>query len=162
MNDDERCEVLSESTRRPFRQYPEWGLSEEDDGVLQGGDGVECPALADVVHLLLRACEGLPDAETSKPLKGLGDNAGQAFINDTFEVREYCWCEGSYHGTDAEGIPLCPPNFVFKAPRRPPAARVALRWYKRAGRDDEASREVSPAEAAQVLAECLASIAQAG
>lgn len=93
------------------------------------------------------------------PLGGwttLASNSGdEDFINDVFEMRSYCWCEGGW-GEEDESHPHsngCPPNFVYK-----PNGFVVT-WYKHAGRGIRANKEYPGAKVwAGVVMKCIESI----
>lgn len=69
-------------------------------------------------------------------------NSGSQYETAVFKARAYYW------GEDESLAAL--PNFEWRD--------VKISWYKYCGRGSSMSREVPPAEAAQMLDECLASI----
>lgn len=132
---------------------------------------VEDSELDAVVTLLGTTVTGLPD--TNDPQRGLiddwgvGSNANVAFANDTFAIRDFCWCEGSLHpetvdweddetltemppsGGTSSGCPL---NFEHYA------SGIGGYWYKHLGRENRYNREARPGEAVDILLDCLVSI----
>lgn len=58
------------------------------------------------------------------------NSGGDEFVNDVFEMRSYCWCEGD--GNHENG---CPPNFLYKK------NGLTITWYKHAGRGITANME---------------------
>lgn len=73
---------------------------------------------------------------------------GTAVEHDIFSMHPFCWCE-------EEECPWCgssnAPNFHYKP------LGFKLWWYKYIGRGMEMNREISPAECAEMLAQCLPS-----
>lgn len=122
-----------------------------------------------VVTLLAGAVAGLPDSESGSIISasGIGSNAAGAYVNDTFALRDFCWCEGRYHpetvdddhpgfqdaiessGGTSTG---CPPNFEHFS------SGVTATWYKHLGRDTEFNRYAKPGEALEILRDCLVSL----
>lgn len=73
----------------------------------------------------------------------------EEFVNDTFELRAYCWCYGDEKGHE----PFCPPNFVYKP------SGIEINWYKHAGRGITANVEyLSPLTWHRVINDCIESI----
>lgn len=71
------------------------------------------------------------------------------YINDTFEMRSYCWCDGR--------IPMhengCPPNFLYKK------NGLIINWYKHAGRGITSNMEYPGAKNwAKAVMTCIDSI----
>lgn len=127
-------------------------------------DDVELDAL---LTLLGGEVAGMPDAQTGEPIGewGVGSNSAASFVNETFALRDFCWCEGSAHPEtnwdDDEHARMppsggtsdtCPMNFEHFA------SGIKGIWYKHLGRDNEFSREAEPGEALKILRECLASL----
>jgi hypothetical protein len=71
-------------------------------------------------------------------------NNGGWYLNDTFQIRAYCWCDGDAH---PDG---CPPNFAWRD------LRVA--WYKHIDRGESMNRDLSAKELVEMLNECISSI----
>lgn len=130
---------------------------------------VEDSELDAVLLLLGDAVAGLEDARGGMiPDLGVGSNCGAVFVNETFALRDYCWCEGNLHPEaldwDHEGSPWtemppsggtssgCPTNFEHFA------SGIRGIWYKHLGRSNEFNREPEPGEALSVLTDCLTSI----
>ena len=70
-------------------------------------------------------------------------NEGSEIVTDTFEMRSFCWCDGSRHET-------CPPNFKWKD--------FEVEWYKYLGRGMEQNRDITPQEIAEMLDSCIDSL----
>lgn len=93
-------------------------------------------------------------------LKALGNDAegyGIHFDNAVFTLRPYYWgdCTCPEDGSIDDADPTCAahlPNFVHK-----PSGYV-LRWYKYPLRDSYASGELTVAEFAAMIDECVASV----
>lgn len=121
-----------------------------------------------VLLLLSTAVAGQPDADTGTPIEcGVGSNAAAVFQNQTFAMRDFCWCEGGVHpeivdwendwrysqmppsGGTSSG---CPVNFEHFA------SGIKGIWYKHLGRDNQYSRVSRPGEALAILTDCLTSI----
>lgn len=100
---------------------------------------------------------------------GIGCNCNESFVNNVFALRDYCWCEGSYHretvlfedDEDAWQLAIetsggsgtgCPPNFEHFA------SGIKGSWYKHLGRDVTFNREARRGEALNILMECLLSL----
>lgn len=76
-----------------------------------------------------------------------GNNGGE-FVNDVFEMRAYCWCDG--YGEHENG---CPPNFFYKP------TGVVMSWYKHAGRGITCNKpEPSASRWFEVIDDCIKSI----
>lgn len=73
----------------------------------------------------------------------IGSNCEESFVTPTFEMLDYCWCDGD-RGDHRNG---CPPNFRWRD--------VRVNWYKHIGRGMSANRDVPPEEIAEMLVECL-------
>lgn len=137
---------------------------------------VRDPELEGVVHMLASRTAGLPDANVSpdEPPRliqhhGIGSNCAEAYVNEVFAIRDYCWCEGSLHpervdwdteddspydemppsGGTSSG---CPFNFEHYA------SGLKCEWYKGIGRDVLFNREPRKDEALAVLMDCLRSL----
>ena len=80
----------------------------------------------------------------------LTSNSGQEdFINDVFEMRSYCWCEGDSKGHEGG----CPPNFLYKP------NGLTITWYKHAGRGVRANMEYPGAKNwFKAISKCIESI----
>lgn len=101
------------------------------------------------LELLGSLLAGLPDErgegeKVSRP--GVGHNCANSFANNTFAMRDYCWCDGDLH---PDG---CPPNFHHYA------SGVRCAWYKHLGRSPSVNVEVSPWMAAEILVDCIESL----
>jgi hypothetical protein len=86
--------------------------------------------------------------ELATPLLGgnpTHNEGSDAYESSVFQIRTYCWCDGERPGHE-DG---CPPNFVHLT------SGLQVTWYKYAGRGTSANRILSPADWAQVMAECL-------
>lgn len=132
------------------------------------------PDLEGVVHLLSERTAGLVDANdpSDAPRRisssGVGSNAAEAYVNEVFALRDFCWCEGSVHpevvdwdSPDSEYLEMppsggtssgCPPNFEHFA------SGIRGEWYKHLGRDVRFSRSARTDEALAVLMDCLRSM----
>lgn len=130
--------------------------------------------LAGVVALLAEETGCLPDANATRGgdraigSDGVGSNCAEAFANDTFALRDYCWCEGGLHpevvdwdtedDTYLEMPPSggtssgCPLNFEHFA------SGVSGEWYKTLGRDMRFNRIARQHEALAILNDCLRSL----
>lgn len=73
-------------------------------------------------------------------------NTGAEFVNDVFELRSYCWCDGE--GEHAEEG--CPPNFKH--------GDFEARWYKYLGRSGSQNRKLTAAEWDEMFEACVASV----
>jgi hypothetical protein len=84
----------------------------------------------------------------------VGNSGGDDFVCPTFSMRAYCWCEGDRHpGKTLDGGYSCPPNFEF------PASGFVLRWYKYAGRGQNANRPKPPGMLWEVtVAQCIMAV----
>lgn len=128
-------------------------------------------ALEGMLHMLSERTLGLPDAndpDSSLIRNGVGSNSAEAYVNKTFALRDYCWCEGGRHpeivdwDEDESGyleIPPsggtssgCPLNFEHFA------SGLKAEWYKGLGRDVLFNRAPRPDEALAVLMDCLGSM----
>lgn len=66
----------------------------------------------------------------------LTSNEGdEEYINDVFEMRTYCWCDGDSEPHENG----CPPNFIHKP------TGIEISWYKHAGRGITANVDWLPA-----------------
>lgn len=81
----------------------------------------------------------------------LTENSGEEeFVNDVFEMRSYCWCEGFGVEGHEEG---CPPNFLHKS------TGLIFTWYKHAGRGITSNAEYLGAKKwFEILKECVESV----
>lgn len=129
---------------------------------------VECPELEPVVQCLGKAVAGQPDVDTGRPIGdwGVGSNTGSVFQNQTFAIRDYCWCDGLLHAEisnwqDDETLTEMPPSGGTSSgcPMNFEHFSTGLQgiWYKHLGRDPLFSRHVSAADADAILRDCLAS-----
>ena len=75
------------------------------------------------------------------------DNVAEAFANDVFSLRSYCWCGNSRPGHEE----ACPPNFV--------CGDFGASWYKWLGRGGSQPRPLAAAEWAGILRRCCDSLA---
>ena len=88
----------------------------------------------------------------------MGYNQARSFSNDTFAFREYCWCEGDYHGLLEDPnflddpTPACPPNFEHF----PSGLKVS--WYKHMRRGVLANQALTFDQMEAVLRDCLESL----
>lgn len=132
-------------------------------------DWIPAPDLDSLLAPLSVAVIGMPDATGHTPitLPGVGSNCAASFQNEVFAIRDYCWCEGSYHretvpeddprwesaietsGGESTG---CPPNFEHFA------SGLKVVWYKHMGRSQSANQHLVAEQRQSILAECLASI----
>lgn len=114
--------------------------------------------LAGAVALIASLTGGLPDANSSIEGAlivegGVGSNYGCHFVNETFALRDYCWCDGRIHPLLADGSPGCPPNFEHFD------SGIKGSWYKHIGRDMAFNRATKhPHEAYAVLRHCAAKL----
>lgn len=140
-------------------------------------EAVEDDELDAIVRVLAMAVAGHHDADSGAPISehGIGHNCGIRFENDTFALRDYCWCDGAYHRerTDVqedddaweqamarsggEGS-ACPPNIELKAAAVGDAEPITGTWYKTIGRGQNYSRQSATGEALAILRRCLASL----
>lgn len=79
------------------------------------------------------------------PLTG-NHSDGDDFLNDTFEMRSYCWCDGDKH------LNGCPPNFAHRP------SGTSCNWYKHAGRGASINRNLSVEGWSVILIDCLQSL----
>ena len=100
------------------------------------------------LELLGTLLAGFPseDGEGTISDVGIGSNAAQRFANNTFAMRDYCWCDGDVH---PEG---CPPNFYHYA------SGVRCAWYKGIQRSPSVNVDASPWLAAEILIDCIGSL----
>lgn len=99
---------------------------------------------------------GRPDPRGGILVEPIGWNLAQRFENDTFALRDYCWCDGSEHGEDEDGNPNCPPNFEHYA------SGTAGRWYKHLGRSTMFNRCPGREEVLAIFLDCVDSLGMAG
>lgn len=77
-----------------------------------------------------------------------GNYGGDQFENDTFIMKNYCWCDGDREGHE-EG---CPPNFVHKP------TNLIITWYKHCGRGITANQELTYLEWSKIVENCTQSL----
>lgn len=71
------------------------------------------------------------------------------FRNEIFDMRTYCWCDGSTEGHED----ACPPNFLHKP------SGLSITWYKHAGRGITANVEwLTTKQWYSIVNECIESI----
>jgi len=75
----------------------------------------------------------------------VANHGGEPIVNDVFEMRAYCWCDGEAAGHE-DG---CPPNFTHH--------RTGFQafWYKHAQRSATCNVSPTAVEWAEVLRECI-------
>ena len=71
---------------------------------------------------------------------------GDDYLNEVFELRAYCWCDGEKH------LNGCPPNFAH----RPSGTSVS--WYKHSGRGTSINRNLTVEGWSVILISCLQSL----
>ena len=79
----------------------------------------------------------------------ISNSGAQEFINDVFEMRSYCWCDGGLPDHEDGG---CPPNFVFTP------TDLQINWYKHCGRGRSQNRKITLAEWLGVVGACMRSL----
>lgn len=83
----------------------------------------------DGLHLIAQVIAEYRGKDPNGGWTTLTSNSGDdEFVNDMFEMRSYCWCDGGwdeYEGPHSNG---CPPNFLYKK------NGLIINWYKHAGR----------------------------
>lgn len=105
-----------------------------------------------------QALVGQTDAHGDLIVDDMGYNQGRSFRNDVFAIREYCWCDGEYHGLlDDPDFPddpttACPPNFEHFA------SGLKVEWYKHMRRGVMANQALTVAEMQVILKDCLESL----
>lgn len=104
----------------------------------------------DGLHMIAQV---IAESRGEDPLGGwttLTSNSGSTeYVNDVFEMRSYCWCDGERKGHEKE----CPPNFVFNK------YKVNITWYKHAGRGITCNKEFPGMKKwFEVISECIRSI----
>ena len=76
------------------------------------------------------------------------NSGGDEFVNDVFEMRSYCWCEGE--GQHENG---CPPNFLYKP------TGLIITWYKYSGRGTTSNKKYPGARTwSEIINHCIRSI----
>lgn len=73
-------------------------------------------------------------------------NVAAEFGNDVFELRSYCWCDGTREGHED----ACPPNFKCED--------FEARYYKYLGRGSSQNKHISFEEWNEIMQRCLASL----
>lgn len=73
------------------------------------------------------------------------NHGGAPIVTPVFEMRAYCWCDGHTPGHE-DG---CPPNFLHR-----PSGFAAF-WYKHAARGESCTADITAAEWAGILRECI-------
>lgn len=107
---------------------------------------------------LSEALVGQTETDGTPITEEMGHNYGRIFENDTFAFREYCWCDGNYHGfkphLDApdEETPACPPNFEHFA------SGMKIEWYKHMRRGLWSEEVPTDEQIDLVLQDCLQSL----
>lgn len=138
------------------------------------------PELEGMVCMLAAETGGLPNANAapSEPgllvqSSGVGGNCAEAYVNDVFAIRDYCWCDGGRHpervdwDVEDDSVYLemppsggsssgCPMNFEHFA------SGLKCEWYKYLARDVLFNRDPKPHEPLAILMDCLRSLPKAG
>lgn len=73
-------------------------------------------------------------------------NVGAEYVNNVFQMRSYCWCDGDREGHENG----CPPNFEH--------GDFAVSWYKHSHRGSSCSRIISRGEWWAIVRECVDSV----
>lgn len=149
---------------RPVQERDSWVRDPELEGMV-------CMISAETAGLF---DSNVADGDTPRKIQnGVGSNAAQAFVNDTFAIRDYCWCEGGLHpervdwDTESDDVYLemppsggtssgCPLNFEHFA------SGITCEWYKYLARDVLFNREPKEHEPLAILMDCLRSLPKAG
>ena len=124
-------------------------------------DTVESSQLDAMVSLLGRFVEGERNTEGERiGTYGIGCNIAEDYVNDTFALRDFCWCEGRLHPSveDEDYGSSCPPNFEFFSRPGSPLPHITGHWYKYMGRGNRFSTDVDAATLRAILAEGLRSL----
>lgn len=87
-------------------------------------------------------------ASIDKEYEMIGANAGASFENDTFIMKDYCWCDNEREGHENG----CPPNFVHKP------SGLVITWYKHCGRGITANKSLGSLGWLEVVTDCLKSL----
>ena len=110
---------------------------------------IETPGYVTAGFEVIAAAIGEQRGDWSDGWGALTSNAGgEEYVNGTFAMRSYCWCDGGRPGHE-DG---CPPNFEHFA------SGIKAAWYEHAERGESINRLVGPGEWGKVLSECLASV----
>lgn len=95
---------------------------------------------------------GLLDALYAERFEGGRDlfartanHGGAPIVNDVFELRPYCWCDGEREGHQDS----CPPNFLHHR------SGFAAYWYKHSERGETCNKAPTVVQWAAVLRECI-------
>lgn len=102
----------------------------------------------DGVYMISQIIAELRGKDPNGGWSTLASNSGdEEFINDIFEMRSYCWCDGERHPD------LCPPNFLYK-----PTGMI-MTWYKHAGRGITSNKKYPGARTwFEIIKHCIGSI----
>lgn len=113
--------------------------------LLQGSDVQEFEAYwaSDGIDLIANKL-----ADISREYDGIGANTNSFFENDTFMMKDYCWCDNEREGHEE----ACPPNFVHKP------TNFIITWYKYYGRGMTANKNLSALEWLEILKDCIQSL----
>ena len=85
----------------------------------------------------------------------LTSNAGEEeYVNDTFEMRTYCWCDTAWdENPDHPHANGCPPNFLYKP------TGMKITWYKHANRGITSNKNYPGARTwFEIVKHCIGSI----
>ena len=82
------------------------------------------------------------------------NSGGEDFVNDTFEMRSYCWCDSAWdENEDHPHAKGCPPNFLYK-----PTGMIVT-WYKHANRGITSNKKYPGARTwFEIVNNCVRSI----
>lgn len=148
---------------------------DNENTVYERDSWVDDAELHGVVLMLATCTAGLPDANAGPGesqsvigADGVGSNRAEAYVNETFALRDFCWCDGAVHpeivdwDADDSDYPEMPPSggtssgchFNFEHF----ASGITAEWYKYLGRDMLFNRRPQSGEALAILTDCLRSI----
>lgn len=132
-------------------------LARAGEIVATAGSWVESAALASLCAELGTAVVGHPAAPGSRArvLSPPTEDASASFENEVFALRAFCWCDGTVHGRDRDGIAACPANFEYFE-----GGRTVLRgeWFKSLGKGTVFTARPFGAELGRIRGACLASL----
>lgn len=102
------------------------------------------------LHLIAQVITELRGNDPNGGWNTLTSNSGeQEFINNIFEMRSYCWCDGGYEGHENG----CPPNFLYRP------SGLVITWYKHAARGITANKNYPGARNwFEIIKTCINSI----
>ena len=104
----------------------------------------------DGLHLIAQVIAEYRGKDPNGGWTTLTSNSGESdYINDVFEMRSYCWCEGGIEGHENG----CPPNFLYKP------TGLIITWYKYSGRGTTSNKKYPGARTwSEIVNHCIRSI----